>query len=40
MINKLAAATLPESVPGFLRSDTAVAEIEYLGPSRTAGAKG
>jgi hypothetical protein len=32
MINKLAAATLPESVPGFLRSDTAVAEIEYLGP--------
>jgi hypothetical protein len=32
MINKLAAAALPESVPGFLRSDNAVAEIEYLGP--------
>lgn len=32
MINRLAATTLPESVPGFLRSDSAVAEIEYLGP--------
>jgi hypothetical protein len=32
MINKLAASHLPESVPGFLRSDNAVAEIEYLGP--------
>jgi hypothetical protein len=32
MINKLAASKLPESVPGFLRSDAAVAEIEYLGP--------
>jgi hypothetical protein len=32
MINRLAATTLPESVPGFLRSGAAVAEIEYLGP--------
>ncbi len=32
MINRLAALTLPESVPGFLRSESAVAEIEYLGP--------
>jgi hypothetical protein len=32
MINRLASRTLPESVPGFLRSDGAVAEIEYLGP--------
>ncbi len=32
MINRLAALTLPDSVPGFLRSDAAVAEIEYLGP--------
>ncbi len=32
MINRLAASTLPASVPGFLRSDAAVAEIEYLGP--------
>jgi hypothetical protein len=32
MINRLAALTLPDSVPGFLRSDAAVAEVEYLGP--------
>jgi hypothetical protein len=32
MINRLAAANLPADVPAFLRSDTAVAEIEYLGP--------
>jgi hypothetical protein len=32
MINRLAASTLPESVPGFLRTENAVAEIEYLGP--------
>jgi hypothetical protein len=32
MINRLAATTLPDSVPGFLRSEAAVAEIEYLGP--------
>jgi len=32
LVNKLAAATLPASVPAFLRSDAAVNEIEYLGP--------
>ncbi|MGD0628265.1 MAG: S1/P1 nuclease [Terracidiphilus sp.] len=32
MINRLAATTLPQSVPAFLRSDAAVNEIEYLGP--------
>ena len=32
MINKLAAATLPASVPQFLRSEAALNEIEYLGP--------
>jgi S1/P1 Nuclease len=32
MINKLAASTLPEDVPGFLRSQAAINEIEYLGP--------
>jgi len=32
MINRLAATTLPESVPAFLRSEPAAAEIEYLGP--------
>jgi len=32
MINRLAAAMLPDSVPGFLRSEAAVSEIEYLGP--------
>jgi hypothetical protein len=32
MINHLAAASLPADVPAFLRSGTAVDEIEYLGP--------
>jgi hypothetical protein len=32
MINKLAVSTLPADVPAFLRSDSAVSEIEYLGP--------
>ena len=32
IISRLAATTLPEGVPGFLRSEAAVAEIEYLGP--------
>jgi len=32
MINKLAASTLPPDVPAFLRSESAVNEIEYLGP--------
>jgi hypothetical protein len=32
MINRLAASTLPASVPAFLRSEAAVNEIEYLGP--------
>jgi hypothetical protein len=32
LINKLGASTLPASVPQFLRSETAVNEIEYLGP--------
>src|ERR1700722_7083989 len=32
LVNKLAASTLPPSVPAFLRSDAAVNEIEYLGP--------
>jgi len=32
MINKLAASTLPPDVPAFLHSDTAISEIEYLGP--------
>ena len=32
MINRLAATTLPQSVPAFLRSDAAVHEIEYIGP--------
>jgi len=32
MINKLAASSLPADVPAFLRSDAAIAEIEYLGP--------
>jgi hypothetical protein len=32
LINRLAGETLPDSVPGFLRSDAAVSEIEYLGP--------
>jgi hypothetical protein len=32
LVNKLGASTLPASVPAFLRSETAVNEIEYLGP--------
>ncbi len=32
LINKLAAGTLPASVPEFLRSEAAINEIEYLGP--------
>jgi len=31
-VNKLAASTLPSSVPAFLHSEAAVNEIEYLGP--------
>lgn len=32
MINRLAASSLPADVPAFLRSETALNEIEYLGP--------
>src|SRR6202167_4648917 len=32
LVNKLAASTLPPSVPAFLRSEAAANEIEYLGP--------
>ncbi len=32
MINRLAAKTLPADVPGFLRSEAALKELEYLGP--------
>jgi hypothetical protein len=32
MINRLAITTLPADVPGFLRTEAAVSEIEYLGP--------
>jgi hypothetical protein len=32
LVNKLAALTLPEGVPAFLRTEAAVNEIEYLGP--------
>jgi hypothetical protein len=32
LINRLAASTLPVSVPAFLRSEPAMNEIEYLGP--------
>jgi hypothetical protein len=32
LVNRLAASTLPADVPAFLRSPTAIAEIEYLGP--------
>lgn len=32
MINRLAVSSLPEDVPAFLRSKTAINEIEYLGP--------
>jgi hypothetical protein len=32
LINRLAAETLPATLPAFLRSDSAIKEIEYLGP--------
>ncbi len=32
LINRLAAANLPGTVPGFLRTEAAANEIEYLGP--------
>jgi hypothetical protein len=32
MINRLAASSLPADVPAFLRSETTLNEIEYLGP--------
>ena len=32
MVNRLAATSLPPDVPAFLRSDSAINEIEYLGP--------
>ena len=32
IINRLAATNLPTAVPAFLRSETAISEIEYLGP--------
>jgi hypothetical protein len=32
MINRLAISSLPADTPGFLRSDAAIREIEYLGP--------
>lgn len=32
MINRLAMSTLPADAPAFLRSETAIREIEYLGP--------
>jgi hypothetical protein len=32
IINRLAVSTLPSDVPAFLRSETAINEIEYLGP--------
>jgi len=32
MINKLAASSLPADVPAFLHSESAISEIEYLGP--------
>jgi hypothetical protein len=32
IINKLAASSLPTDVPGFLRSESGIAEMEYLGP--------
>ena len=32
IINRLAASSLPESVPSFLRDESAIAQIEYLGP--------
>jgi len=32
LINRLAASSLPADVPAFLRSESAIGEIEYLGP--------
>jgi hypothetical protein len=32
MVNRLAAAAFPAEMPGFLRTDAALDEIEYLGP--------
>ena len=32
MVNRLAASSLPADTPEFLRSEAAIAEIEYLGP--------
>jgi hypothetical protein len=32
MINRLAASTLPDDIPAFLRTPAAINEIEYLGP--------
>lgn len=32
MVNRLAASALPADVPAFLKTDAAIAEIEYLGP--------
>src|SRR5580698_4237775 len=32
LVNRLAASTLPTDVPAFLRSPSAIEEIEYLGP--------
>jgi hypothetical protein len=32
IINRLAASNLPSEVPAFLRSESAIGEIEYLGP--------
>ena len=32
LVNRLAASTLPADVPAFLRSPSAIEEIEYLGP--------
>ena len=32
MVNRLAASSLPTDIPAFLRSETALNEIEYLGP--------
>jgi len=32
MVNRLAAETLPADAPAFMRSESAIDEIEYLGP--------
>ena len=32
MINRLAMTSLPADMPAFLRSDTAISQVEYLGP--------